>query len=151
MRRDRFATLDPTAGRPCPELQQRLGPALAPEPCAERGEPPGHIGVEAAELEYWTDTLGEVGGYGGLLGLFPAIRKGIGALAGASHRTWVVRLHARGRIRRGAMWRAAGKVESGIAAAHVADAVRTGQVPHPDGAALIDVVDHRLTVYGVRR
>jgi hypothetical protein len=68
-----------------------------------------------------------------------------------SDRFWVVELVARGRIRRGATWRVSGAADAARVAVVVADAVRTGQVPSPDGAMLTDVVDERLTVYGALR
>jgi hypothetical protein len=64
---------------------------------------------------------------------------------------WVVELMARGRIRRGATWRVADRAEADRVAAVVANAVRAGLVPEPDGAQLIDVKDERLTVYGALR
>jgi hypothetical protein len=88
---------------------------------------------------------------GGLVGRLRAVAIGVEALTDPVNRVRVVELAARGRIRRGATWRVAGRVEASTVADTVADAVRRGQVPQPEGALLIDVVDQRLTVYGALR
>jgi hypothetical protein len=66
-------------------------------------------------------------------------------------RSWVVELIARGRIRRGATWRVADRASGERVAVLIADALRAGLLPEPDGAQLIDVLDQRLTVYGAVR
>ena len=57
--------------------------------------------------------------------------------------TWQLEALARGRIRRWARWEVEGVAATGQAATAVAAALEGGQVPLPDGAVLVDVVDQR--------
>jgi hypothetical protein len=80
-----------------------------------------------------------------------SVWQGVGWLREPRDRFWVVELAARGRIRRGATWRVASREEAARGAAVVADAVRAGLAPELPDTLLVDVVDERLTVYGVAR
>jgi hypothetical protein len=130
-----------------------LGPALAPQP-GTYSEPALECGRAAAEQAHLLNAFAgmqEAVVLGGLVGRLRAVAIGIAALTEPADRVWVVELAARGRIRRGATWGVAGRVDASAVADTVADAVRRGQVPQPEGALLIDVVDQRLTVYGALR
>jgi hypothetical protein len=130
-----------------------LGPAFAPEP-GTHAEPALECGPEAAEREHLLNALAEMreaAALGGLIGRLHALAIGVGALTEPTDRVWLVELAAKGRIRRGATWRVAGRAEAMAVADTVADAVRRGHLPQPAGALLIDVVDQRLTVHGALR
>jgi hypothetical protein len=130
-----------------------LGPALAPQPgtCSEPAPESGRAAAEQAHLLNAFAEMDNAVVRDGLVGRLRAVAIGIEALTEPADRVWVVELAARGRIRRGATWGVAGRVDASAVADTVADAVRRGQVPQPEGALLIDVVDQRLTVYGALR
>ena len=65
--------------------------------------------------------------------------------------SWIVEVRARGRIRRGATWRAGSRADAERILGTVADAVQLGEVPQPAGTLLVDAVDERLTVHGAPR
>jgi hypothetical protein len=154
--RDRHVPLDAEAARRRrePELRAQLAAVLAPTPQprspAVQGPLPGVRGSRADRQEAAAVAKQAVLG-GGPLTVAIAILKGLGTMPADHSRAWVVELQARGRIRRGATWRVDGPEEGVRVATTAADAVRTGLVPQPDGAQLIDVVDERLTVYGAPR
>jgi hypothetical protein len=135
-----------------PGVQARLGPALAPEP-SRVPMPDGPESLDdAAQRQQRGFVLGTAGSAaGGSAGLLWAIWRGTRLLREPTDSGWVVELWARGRIRRGATWRVGDRAHADRAVSSVADAVRLGQVPRPEGALLLDVLDERLTVYGAPR
>jgi hypothetical protein len=137
-----------------PSLRAELRPMLAP-PTGSGSVLPVAGRAPAVDLSDIRFTVGSLSAQpaapAAAIGTAVAIWQYVRILRQPSDRFWVVELTARGRIRRGATWKVAGREEAARVAAVVADAVRTGQVPEPSGALLIDVVDERLTVYGAPR
>lgn len=138
-----------------PALHGRLAPMLGSQPSAPSagGWPPdeGDRLVDEDRRHATRLASAQAASLGSPLGAVMGIRQGVRVLTEPADRFWVVDLKARGRIRRGATWRVAGREEAAHAVAVVADAVRTGQVPELADARLIDVVDERLTVHGAPR
>jgi hypothetical protein len=153
--RDAERESDYTRRLRAPALRGRLAPMLAPQPTppAVDSGPPG--GTDRAADEHQGRATRPVGALtaslGNPIGAVFSVWQGVRWLREPRDRFWVVELAARGRIRRGATWRVAGREEAAHGAAVVADAVRAGVVPELSDALLIGVVDERLTVYGARR
>ena len=156
VRYDRHAPMDSDFNRRGrePELRSRLGPALGPEPGllpSADGSAWGSSVGAADRRAAFVKSVGLLSGLGGPASLIAAIWYGIGVLREPTDDSWIVELDARGRIRRSATWRVGSRADAERVLGTVADAVRQGQVPQPDGALLVDVVDGRLTVYGAPR
>jgi len=148
-RLERHAPPESEAARRARErlLGTYLAPALAPQP----GTGPAPVEGIGRRDDRFLLGLAEMAAVAGGVGDLIAAWRGVRVLRTPSDRFWVVELAARGRFRRGATWRVAGPTDAARVAQVVADAVRTGLVPSPDGAMLLDVVDERLTVYGALR
>lgn len=154
-RRDRFVVHESEYTRQNrePTLRAHVVPALEPQPVSTPPLPWATLAERRFDTSHLIAVL-----LGGLAfatsSPFAAVRaiwRASRILNEPTDCFWVVELVAAGRIRRGATWRVADRTSADLVAAGVADAVRTGQVPEPEGAQLIDVVDERLTVYGAVR
>ena len=78
-----------------------------------------------------------------LVGGASLIRDGVARLRTPRSGTWEVELLARGRFRRWARWQVSGEEAAARVLASVTADMAIGRVPDPDGAALVEVVDHR--------
>ena len=154
-RYDRHAPLDSDFNRRRrePGLRSRLGPALGPQPGPlSSADDAGKSSADADDRRAARVNFAlSMSGPGGLAAPVGAIGHGIPVLREPTDTSWIVELHAPGRIRRGATWRVGSRADAGRIVEIVAEAVRLGQVPQPDGTLLVGVFDERLTVYGAPR
>ena len=151
---DRYLSLDSDDDRRKrePELRSWLGPALAPQP-GRLPVVPVPAWAPSCDADYYRFVHAATAliGLSGPGGVIRAILHGVRLLRQPTAAAWTVVLQARGRIRRGATWRAGSRAEAESVLEIVAEAVSLGRIPQPAGTLLIDVVDERLTMYGAVR
>jgi hypothetical protein len=159
VRRERFAQLETERSwrQAEPALRERLGQALAPRPgplAAE--ETRAHVVVGPKQLFQWAIRLAAVvvavvaaPTMYRIIEAVVALVVLIAWLDARANPMWLVELVAESGLRRRATWKVTGRHEGDRVAPSVADAVRAGQPPQPEGAVLISVVDERRPALGV--
>ncbi len=145
-------TAPPRPGPDADRVRRRLVEALGQHPAPLGPGVPTDVRMPAAPISDPVDAeLAEFRRGHGRPGtdLWALGRSGSLVRAGLAHlRTprsgvWEVELVARGRFRRWARWQLFGGEAAARALTTVADDLAAGRVPEPDGARLVEVVDHR--------